>query len=48
MFDSLENIYFIFKGLNKNEKIEYLEELKNKNLGFKINWDNLILYWKNN
>jgi len=47
MFDSLENIYFIFKGLNKIEKVEYLEKLKNENYDYDIKWDNLIKVWKN-
>ena len=47
MFDSLENIYLIFKGLNKIEKVEYLEKLKNENYDYDIKWDNLIKVWKN-
>lgn len=48
MFDSIENIYFIFQGLNKSEKIDYLQNLKNQNLSYKINWDNLIKLWQKN
>lgn len=47
MFDTLENIYAIFQGLNSNlEKVQYLQKLQSENPPFNINWDNLISYWK--
>lgn len=47
MFDDLETIYKVFKDLkNGKEKVEYLEELRDKNLGYNINYENLIWFWK--
>lgn len=46
MFDNLETIYKVFSDLNNKEKIEYLKELKDKKLGYDINFDNLIKVWE--
>ena len=48
MFDDLETIYIVFQSFNTNrEKVEYLEKLRDRNLDYDINYDNLIkLYSK--
>lgn len=45
MFDDLETIYKVFKELNFVEKVKYLKELEEKNLGYDINFENLINFW---
>jgi len=48
MFDDLETIYIVFQSFVTNrEKVEYLEKLRDRNLDYDINYDNLIkLYSK--
>jgi hypothetical protein len=43
MFDDLETIYIVFQSFVTNrEKVEYLEKLRDRNLDYDINYDNLI------